>query len=390
MVKLEDIFENKNNIKIILDYLKNKNEKCIILRGYIGCGKTTLIQSCLEHMNYDCVIYDTEEDYDNIDIVGKIKMTLTGNGMDKLFGLKPKAIIIKDIDNSLKVTQKNELYNFLKKTTYKTTPLFITTNDNLIGTIRDIPKEIKQLDFEPPKLKDLLMLFSYSNITKKHLTEIIEKSNYDIRQIKFILENLKDIKDIKNNTFGIKDIELDTFNSIDYCFEQHSIDEKLTYCTIYTDYTIFQNYPKLCTDINDLNKIINLCVSSDEIVKYVYEYNIWDNLYESSHILGTIGPINIIKKKTKKLEYPSSNINNINNIRNNNNELSIFNDPLLIKLLINKYKYKLIDEKEYKKELSKIKDPIKAFKLGFFNINKKEIKEYKKNLSELKRCINNY
>ncbi len=111
MVKIDEIFGNKENIKIILDHLKNKNEKCIILRGYTGCGKMTLVNACIEHLNYDCVIYDVDEENDEIDLVKKIKMILTGNGMDKLFKLKPKAIVIKDVDNSLKQTQKKKLNN---------------------------------------------------------------------------------------------------------------------------------------------------------------------------------------------------------------------------------------------------------------------------------------
>lgn len=379
MVKIDEIFGNKENINIILNHLKNKNEKCIILRGYIGCGKMTLIKACIDHMNYDCVMYDVDEEDNEIDLVKKIKMSLTGNGMDKLFKLKPKAIVIKDIDNSLKQTQKNELYDFLKKASYPITPLIITTNDTLIGTLREIPKELKQLDFEPPTLKDMLLLFSYSVLSKKKLTDIIENSKYDIRQIKYILENIKNKND---KILGLKDLELDTFSSISYCFDNTNLmSNKLNYCTVYTNYTIFQNYPKLSNNLRELSEIADLSAYSEEIVSYVYKNNIWDSLYEISHILGTIHPINIIgKKKYKKLDYPSSNI------KDYEYDTNMFKNDISIMLLMNKFKNKLIDEKEYRKELMRIDDPIKCFKLA--NIMKdKKSKEYKNNLSELKRYL---
>jgi hypothetical protein len=379
MVKIDEIFGNKENIKIIIDHLKNKNEKCIILRGYIGSGKMTLIKACIEHLDYDCIMYDVDEENDDIDLVKKIKMSLTGNGMDKLFKLKPKAIVIKDIDNSLKHTQKNELYDFLKKVSYPITPLIITTNDTLVGTIREIPKELKQLEFEKPTLKDMLLLFSYSVLSKKKLTDIIENSKYDIRQIKFILSSIKNKND---KVLGVKDLELDTFNSINYCFDgSNSMSDKLNYCTIYTNYTMFHNYPKLSNNLKELSDIADFSASSDEIVSYIYKNNMWDNLYEISHILGTLGPVDIIGKKNyKKLEYPSSNI------KDHEYNLNIFKNDISIILLINKFKNKSIDEKEYIKELININDPVKYFKLA--NIMKdKKSKEYKYNLNELKKYI---
>lgn len=379
MVKIDEIFGNRDNIKIILDHLKNKNEKCIILRGYTGCGKTTLIKACIEYMNYDCIMYDVDEDEDDIDIVKKIKMSLTGNGMDKLFKLRPKAIIIKDMDCSLKHTQKNELYSFLKNISHPIVPLFITTNDNLVGTIREIPKELKQLEFEPPKLKDMLLLFSYSVLSKKKLTEIIEKSKYDIRQIRYILENIKNKND---KILGIKDIELDTFSSIDYCFDNSNLlSNKLNYCSLYTNLTMFQNYPKMCTDLKKISDMADLFVCSEEIVSYVHENNIWDCLYESAHVIGTLSPINIIgKKNIKKSEYPSSNI------KEYENDITVLRDNLTVLILINKFKNKIINEKEYAQELNKMKDPLKCYKLANIAADKKS-KEYKNNLSELKKHL---
>jgi hypothetical protein len=61
----------------------------------------------------------------------------------------------------------------------------------------------------------MLLLFSYSNLNKKKLTEIIENSKYDIRQIKFIIENIQDKK-----ILGIKDLEMDALESINLCLDK--------------------------------------------------------------------------------------------------------------------------------------------------------------------------
>lgn len=144
---------------------------------------------------------------------------------------------------------------------------------------------------------------------------------------------------------------------------------------------MFQNYPKLNNNLKELSDIADLSAYSEEIVSYVYKNNIWENLYEVSYILGTLGPIKIIGKKNyKKLEYPSSNI------KDYDHDSNMFKNDISIMLLINKFKHGLIDEKEYKKELMNINDPIKSFKIA--NIMKdKKSKEYKNNLSELKKYL---
>jgi hypothetical protein len=144
---------------------------------------------------------------------------------------------------------------------------------------------------------------------------------------------------------------------------------------------MFQNYPKMISNLKELSDIADSSAFSEEIVSYVYKNNTWDNLYEISHILGTISPIHIIGKKGhKKLEYPSSNI------KDYEHDTNMFKNDISIMLLINKFKNKLIDEKEYRQELENIKDPVKCFKLA--NIMKdKKSKEYKNNLSELKKYL---
>ena len=103
-----------------------KNEiKAIILRGSIGCGKMTLLRACLKKLNFANLTYDT--DYELEDIFDNLLLTVEAKGIAKLFyNTQRKAIIIRDIDNALRPTERSDFYKFLN-TSRNSLPVLMTS-----------------------------------------------------------------------------------------------------------------------------------------------------------------------------------------------------------------------------------------------------------------------
>jgi hypothetical protein len=408
-IKLENIFGNVNNIHIILDYLKySDDKKAIILRGSVGSGKMTLLKACINELNYDCFVYDI--DCENDEILENMKMSICAKGMNKLFGLKEKVVIIRDIDNSLKTSQKAELFAFLSKCN-NSSHVIMTSSDKTVGILRAVPVCIQQLNFEIPNIDDIVTYFSTNSLTKKELEDIIIKSNYDLRYIKLTIENINlstlDMKDIliKNSKF----IELSTFDSIKFCSVKNSWNDKLIHSSTYTNFTVFHNYPNMTTDIKNLSYVSDMNCDSDILLCYAFSNNAWMYTDEMSYIMGTIGPLEFLKrnkpisiKKSKNklsnivcrniydnLEYPSSNISMCLTDQDSNELCEM--DYFYLKIIMIKYFGNMTfsgNTKEFQNDMKDIKcDPIKSYKLCFMM---EEPKKYKKMLKEFKLALKKY
>jgi len=394
---LSKIFKNKVNIKTLLDFLDgykigSKNEiKGIILRGSIGCGKLTLIRACLKKLNFINLTYDT--DYESEDIFDNLLLTVEAKGITKLFYSKQrKAIIIKDLDNALRPTQRSDFYKFLNSSK-NSLPILMTSHDKSVGTLREVPKCILQLDFEYPTTAELVRHFSNEKISKNALEQIIHESRFDLRYIGNMIQGLEHstkkvtIKKVEN--LG-KDVELDTFNCIKFCSESnHSLYDKLKYSTLYTNSTVFHNYPKLVKNISNASKISDLSCNAEEMIQFAFENQDWTSFEEMYCYIGTIAPLNIIKNlDTTKLSYPSSNL-----LYNKDEEGSFANqekDSMILRILIpkyfsgNKFTGKLA---EFKKDMKQIKDPVRGYKLAYMLTDEKKktafLREFKKILKSL-------
>jgi len=398
-LELEQIFRNKTNIQTISNFLVNyklgaeNKYKGIIIRGNIGCGKITLIKACLKRNNYTYLLYDT--DYESDDIFDNLLLSVEAKGITKLLNLKgthKKAIIIRDIDNALRPTQKLDFYKFISKSKCSL-PIILTSNDKTIGTIREVPKCILQIDFENPYLIDLVKFFENDNISKNALEKIISDSKFDFRYINNVIkgfENTTKKINIKKAANFSKDLELDTFECIKYCSDpKHNLDEKLLYSNLYTNSTVFHNYLTIINnDIETCANVAEYCRISEELTNFAFENQDWISTEEMYCYMGTIAPLELMYKKGHTIDvltYPS---NSIIYYKENCGKFSkLEQDSILIKIIIDKYfvNNKFVGKLEdFQKEIKVIDDPIKAYKLGhMLNDPKKSssfLKEFKKKL----------
>lgn len=398
--EINEIFKNKQNIDIILKFLTNfkigsstNSIKGIIIRGNIGCGKMSLIKACLKNVNYTNVLFDS--DYETEDIFDNLLLSIEVKGFAKLYqkGSLKKAVVIRDIDGALRSTQKNDFFKFINGSK-NTIPILMTSIDKSIGTSRDVPKCILQLDFENPSTSELIKYFSSEKISKKALEKIIENSRFDIRYIKNIIDSFEYSKtkiNIKKVSDFSKDLELDTFECIKFCANKNNNwDSKLIYSSLYTNSTIFHNYPNMVKDIKLCSEIAEMCCLSEELINYSFENQSWDILEETYNILGTIGPLqqitnNGIELDYSKLAYPSSHLTIY---KEDMIDFSILEkESVLIMQIISKYfnGNKFIGKsEEFKKEIGIIRYPIQAYKLANIMNDPKKInsffREFKKRL----------
>ncbi len=381
-IKIEDLFKNKDNIKTIVNYLNGHKLgsdnpiKGIVLRGPIGSGKMTLLNTCIKHCNYSVHLYDT--DYESDDIYDNLILSITAKGISKLFIKEKRVILIRDVDNSLKATQKKNLFKFLNESKY-TLPILMTSSDISVGTTREVPKSILQLDLENPYLNDLIRIGNKItkeeslNISNNVIEKIAKESNFDIR---FFVNTLKGIKptskkvSVKTLPDLVKDHELDTFKRIKYCSEpKNDFEIKERYADMYTNSTIFHNYPKIIGmnefSLKKMGLISEMVCTAEEVRNYTYNNQTWDTLDECYGILGTIMPLTVTGPITNMdcFTYPPNYISNWSRF-DKIEENSYIMKHIIKPKYFPKNKFDPIDLESLKQDLKDIEDPVKSYKVG--------------------------
>lgn len=388
------IFKNKQNIETILKFLsdfKQNTVKGIILRGGIGCGKMTLIKACLKKAGYSNIFYDADSESD--DIFENLLLSVETKGFNKLLQQKgnlKKAIIIRDVDGALKSSQKTEFFKFLGSSK-KSLPVLMTSTDRSVGTAREVPRHILQLDFETPSVAELIRHFGNDKISKSALEKIISDSKFDIRYIKSVVDGLEYSKgkiNIKKVANFSKDIELDTFNCIRFCADpKNTWDTKLTHTSLYTNSTVFHNYPKIVDgirgepeDMEICSKVVDMCCASDAFIQYSFANQDWDSLEECYNTLGTIGPLELISRsdiEIGELTYPSSNLTVHKD--DNLDFREVEKESMMIMIVLNKYynANKFVgNPDDFKKDMKLFRYPIQAYKLANMTTDPKKINAF--------------
>lgn len=403
---ISQIFKNKQNIETILKYLNQykvgtaNSIKGIIIRGNIGCGKMTLLKACIKKAGYTSLLYDADSEAE--DIFDNLLLTIEAKGFYKLMQQKGKSkrvIVIRDVEGSLKPTEKASFFKFINKSN-NTIPVLMTSTDRSIGSIREVPKCILQLDFEDPSVAELVRHFSSDKIkeqiSKSALEKIIAESKFDLRYIYNVINGTKTKLNIKKVASFAKDIELDTFSCIRFCADPTKTwDQKLINASLYTNSTVFHNYPTVVKQMtgksNDMelcSKVADLCTVSETVINYAFENQFWDILDDCYNTLGTIGPIEMMVKNEltfTKLTYPSSNLTVYKEDDIEFKKLET--ESMMIKIVIDKYfngnKF-TGDIDEFNKEIKTFKYPIQAYKLANITNDQKKvtafIREFKKKI----------
>lgn len=291
------IYRNKLNMQDIFDYLTDEMSpeiKGVLLRGPIGCGKMTLLNKCLEQLRLPVRYFDEEDDYEIIQ-----RLTCV--------------CVIKNIDDAIKSTARSRFYKFISSCDKKS-KLLITSHDTTIGTIREIPKCILQLHFEPLCIVDFVKIGHeiQPDVKKSVLEKMAKASNGDLRffmnKLNYSMGDSIDVNQMRDE----KLYQLDTFECMRFCGRsaEKSIEDRVQFSSSYTNAAVFHNYPRLYKSKN--SELIDLICLAEELRSFTYANQEWENFETYYCVLGTILPMEFIGPiENNDLTYPPSIVNSV-------------------------------------------------------------------------------
>lgn len=343
----------KKWIKTVEDiHNSNKNAKFILyLYGPIGCAKSVTIECLFKSYNIIPINSDNLRSVDKLnDILDLILdfTELTLEHFGNLSSRKKGNILL--IDN-IEFCEKN-LENFINvihgKYNRNIPIILISNNKKYLDMFIDYPN-CTNLEFKPPSLLELTKLLNVINkneslnLTKENIKVLIQKSQFDIRQLLFILEQwyyTNSIKTSENkttfddfiNALGLKDKDIDLYEKLLYLFNKdtpHTLNFNckniIQICSSepqIVSNSIYQNYINIYTstktsnlsqhdNLQILNNYANLMDSisfANTIQNEIYENQNW-HLYNHYTIASCAIPAYYLHLNTKIL----SNYTNLNN-----------------------------------------------------------------------------
>ena len=177
-------FYNIKNIKLwLLNWnISNKN-KCIILTGPPGTGKTISAHIIPSELNYYIVEYNTSDIRNKQVLEKEITKNQENHSIKSLLLKKKKIIIMDEIDGITDKGGLNELNNISKKTKY---PIIFICNEITLE-LRTISNNCQIFRFYKPKLENIFPWIKNILIKEKikisNIDTLINESNFDLRQI---------------------------------------------------------------------------------------------------------------------------------------------------------------------------------------------------------------
>lgn len=332
----DDIDSNIQNINeeddiYIKEKIKNNPQKSsLIISGNHGIGKTSIITTILNSLNY--VIYQIN--FNKITYFKNInefldKPIFNNSITDKINNKKTnkKVILIDNLESILSINQRKFIMKLIKyNDIYWDIPIIFISNlkhNKLVYFAKKFSYEIKIPNPHKDILENILCKISINeNINigdEKVIDEIIKYSEYDIRSLITNLQSLKNIYEEKYinmediNTFIItckmKDNDPDIFNATNKLFYGYdNIDNIIRLFEIektvmplmiqqhYVDYLKNNN-------IDSINKISESLSMGDILENFIYENNIYD-IRDIQSFYQCIFPSYILSNKLnpKKIE----------------------------------------------------------------------------------------
>jgi len=325
---IKELIETKQNVK-----------KILFLYGPIGCGKSVTVDILFKtfqliHINSD-YIRTTDKMNDVIGSVVSAK-TFTLNNLDKLntanvIKIKPNIVFVDNIelcDKSIQtfidlVHVKNNINVpiIIISNNHKYKELFTDTNCTFIEFKKPSLLEMTKLAMEINQNEKL-------NLSKENLKTVIERTESDIRQLIFLLEQLR----LKLRGNNIENINLDDFfNSIQTKMTdidlvdkiEYLLDSKQNYDLEYSfniscsepqtiSSSIYQNYLQNLTSIDDCINIIDDLSYSSNINHHIFDKQLWE-LYDNYTMQSCVFPSFSIKtNNTNNTNNTNTTINNLN------------------------------------------------------------------------------
>lgn len=307
--KLDDFIGNRNIIQPFIRWLLewnpiNKKNKCALISGLTGIGKTVLVELVLKKHDYNIVNLSLEDERDKDYINNVIKPTLkTKNTFDG----QENVLVVSEIDAGGDYGFISCLLECIKETKI---PIVCICNNRYNQTIKPILNYCLDFKMVKPSYQEVYRLLYNIVVTEKirikeqEIKELYEQSNGDIR---FILNNLqfgsrKSKKNIQSsNIFDTTGKLLSMDETIDSKYESYWLANDLH------PLMIQENYVNNIMGINDqVKRLENLSYSADALSDadlFETQVNMANWVFEPHVALSLINSASKCNKKTM-IKFP--------------------------------------------------------------------------------------
>jgi replication factor C subunit 1 len=267
--KIEDFIGNKNIIQPFIQWLlewdpNNNKNKCALVSGFTGIGKTLLVELILKKHDYNIINLalndERDKEYMNTVIKPLLKTKKTFEGQEN-------ALVVSEIDAGGDYGFISSLTECIKETKI---PIICMCNNRYDQSIKPILNYCFDIKMTKPSYEEVYRLLYNIVVTEKikikesELKELYEQSNGDIR---FIINTLQ---------FGMRTSKknIQSSNIFDTTGKLLSMDETID--SKYEAYWLANDLHPLMIQENYLNNIMGI---NDEVKRL-------DNLAYSAHALS--------------------------------------------------------------------------------------------------------
>ena len=266
--KIEDFVGNKNIIKSFIEWLlewepSNKKNKCALVSGLTGIGKTLLVELILKKHDYNIINLGLDDERDKDYMNNVIRPVLKTK---KTFDGQENVLVVSDIDSGADYGFMSSLTDCIKETKI---PIICICNNRYEQSIKPILNYCFDIKMSKPSYQDTYRLVYNIVVTEKikikelEVKELYEQSNGDIR---FIINTIQ---------FGLRKCKknVQSSNIFESTGKLMSIDETIDskYDTYWLANDIHplmvqENYANNIMGINDqLKRLDNLAYSADAL-----------------------------------------------------------------------------------------------------------------------------
>jgi replication factor C subunit 1 len=267
--KIDDFVGNKNIIQPFIKWLlewesTNKKNKCALVSGLTGIGKSLLVELILNKHDYNIINLSLEDERDKDYMNNLIKPILKTK---KTFDGQENVLVVSEIDAGGDYGFISCLTECIKETKI---PIICICNDSFDQSIKPILNYCFDIKMTKPSYQDVYRLLYKIVVTEKikikeqELKELYEQSNGDIR---FIINTLQ---------FGMRKSKknIQSSNIFETTGKLLSMDETID--SKYDTYWLSNDLHTLMVQENYINNILSI---NNEVKRL-------DNLAYSSHALS--------------------------------------------------------------------------------------------------------
>lgn len=267
--KIDEFVGNKNIIQPFIQWLlewepTNKKNKCALVSGLTGIGKTLLVELILKKHDYNIIDLSLEDERDKDYMNNVIKPILKTK---KTFDGQENVLVVSEIDAGGDYGFISCLTECIKETNI---PIICICNNRFDQSIKPILNYCFDIKMTKPSYQEVYRLLYNIVVTEKikikeqELKELYEQSNGDIR---FIINTLQ---------FGMRKGKknIQSSNIFDTTGKLLSMDETID--SKYETYWLSNDLHPLMIQENYINNILSI---NDEMKRL-------DNLAYSSHALS--------------------------------------------------------------------------------------------------------